>query len=400
MAKFKLNLNPTVILVALLFLGALAFAMYFTAVTVRKNGISASWGKLERPPKLSDTVRVYISSGLFNLYELIYTVGIRELFKVGAAAQIVAEHTPTFGKAALGGDKDAKVVLEIMDALHISRGGMALDCANRNWESYIPARDGFNMNFFMSAAAGITFQDIQPHFEKYGIQNVIEDTWALNGVWLLEAVYAFDMYNLISRCNCMIFNANGIAMDDGSCVELGIGTARGLPITIHRNENTSNFAVGLCNPMVSGASGTSLVYPPPTWPTPKIAEDKLQEHIRKWIHTGDQNYCRNTPPSRVTRYWDSVGQKIWDWKYDDYRIDDDGTLPNDIYSKDWIDFTQGNLGDLGLALAVAKIMDIQAEIKYKAGVPSVGSSFEWQIHDGKARKTMRMPKYKSPKRPS
>ncbi len=297
-------------------------------------------------------VVVYVSSGLFNLYENIYSLGLEQM-KNTAESSILADYIPDLEITGL--------VKKLKDSFNVPDNGMAGECARKGWYSYIPARDGFNMAFLMSSVSKVQLVDIQKV-----IPEITSQDWIMAGTYLLSAVYGFDMYNLISRCNAFIFNSDGIAMDDGSCVELGLGTNRGLPIVIYRTQQTSNFPGHVINPMVEGASGTSLN----TCYSQSIPDaiSNLDKLIRERYKAGDLDYCNVVPPPIVPSYWCNVGYAVWSWKYKQYIINSDGTLNKDNYSDEYMKFLKNDNSDLGKALIVAKIITLVKDVQKKYNV--------------------------------
>jgi len=366
-----------------------------------------------KSPSIKDKIVVYVSSGLFNLYEILYSIGIKNVADTSQAASVFSDHTPSIYEAAkdykqndsfFSKNGQANFVINTMMGwvLDIPEGGMAEILAKKDpnmymkdngWECYIPARDGFNMAFFMGATSKVTLKDIQKYFP-----DMTAELWAGRGTNLLEAVYGFDMYNLIARCNVCIFNANGIAMDDGSCVELGICTTRGYPCVIHRDQLTSNFPNGVINPMVAGAAGYQLGGYTLTHPDISSSVEFMDE-VLKSITSGKNeqiDYAHNIPPPKLVSYWCNVGEVVWEWKYTSdpshYVIKEDGTLDPSSYSDDYNKFISGVGGDLGKALVVAKIIFLIRDVKEKYGIIKAPAHMLRMTHQNDEQRKLSMPK--------
>jgi hypothetical protein len=322
---------------------------------------------IPKPPSLHEKKVVYCSSGLFNLYEIMYTIGLSQLASKTGAASILADHVPwiypdnKFAKE----PKNSKLAFAInrikdymaFPTVDIPVGGLATAIAQYKglgWKSYIPARDGFDMALFLGAAMAMPYSGLRHLIESGQLKGLTEHDWNIKAVSLLEAVYGFDMYNLLCRCNCFIFNADGIAMDDGSCAEIGIGTSRGMPLVIHHDQNTGNFPNHVINPMIAGAQGYNLSQEDMATSIPEAIE-KLDVKMKKFLAEEQFEYYHYIPPPKVPSYWANVGYAVWSWKYKKYIIKDDGTLaaPKDIYSEEFDNWI--GMGNNGKAYIVAKI---------------------------------------------
>ena len=66
-------------------------------------------------------------------------------------------------------------------------------------------------------------------------------------------VFALDMYQLLERCQTLVFNLDGRTPDDGSVVETAAAFAAGKPIVIYKTTPITMLA-GADNPMVEGLS--------------------------------------------------------------------------------------------------------------------------------------------------
>ena len=396
-------LTKTNLIIALVFLILIGIIIVLAINQKSSGGGSLSDNLLEqfpwtvkKPPSLKDEVVVYVSSGLFNLYENIYSLGTDVLGDTSSASSILSDHIPSIVQAANAGAKDKSCATDfsskncsanfiintlIPEYLKIPKNGMAGTLSTHDpklykkangWKSYIPARDGFNMAYFLGATQDGQLKEIQKTFPQ-----LTAGMWAQRGSVLLEAVYGFDMFNLNSRCNVCIFNADGIAMDDGSCVEIGLCTSRGYPCVIHRSELTSNFAGGVINPMVAGAASNILT---------NITHGSIDEcvttmsNILNYITSAsDQelDYGSYIPPPKLVSYWCNVGEAVWEWKYTSdpshYVIRDNGTLDPSSLSDDYTKLL-GKADDIGRALVVAKIILLLNDVRKKYHVKLISDA--------------------------
>lgn len=351
------------LLIIILFVAIVSIILYFVIKGIHDN---SRWLGLSPPPKIEDKVVVYVSSGLFNLGEILYSQGWKNVGAKDATSQIVSDHIPTIVADDFEGGGGTGFAAKNMLNLLGPPGGMMESIAEQkhwitgeNWESYIPARDGFNMAVFMQAATKFTYDDV-----KKEVPSITAADWNLNGIYLLMAVYGYDMYNLICRTNCCIFNGNGITKDSGSVAELGIATARGFPLVIYQNSLIAPFANLLDNPMVLGAAGEFLSVEQYAWTIPQavsMLDTKLQ-NIYTRNKFGELNFCSNNPPAYLPAFWATVGKNVWNWRYIQNIYDDKG---NNL-SKTGPEWTKWwKMGDEGKAYIVARIIQLVRDTQIK-----------------------------------
>jgi len=113
---------------------------------------------------------------------------------------------------------------------------------NAGMSSYLPQRDGIEVGPLMAHIgepdSGVSAQDL---FEVV--------------LFIRQIVCAMDNYQLISRCNSLVFNMDGRVPDDGSVAETAAGWASGQAIVIYKTTPITMLG-GTDNPMVSGLSLT------------------------------------------------------------------------------------------------------------------------------------------------
>jgi nucleoside 2-deoxyribosyltransferase len=68
-------------------------------------------------------------------------------------------------------------------------------------------------------------------------------------------VFALDMFQLLERCQSLVFNMDGRTPDDGSVVETAAAFTAGKPIVIYKTTPITMLA-GADNPMVQGLSSS------------------------------------------------------------------------------------------------------------------------------------------------
>lgn len=355
-------MSKAVILTLFFLLVALIILFLVFYRTNKGEGFS----NFQRPPSLKRKIRVYVSSPLFNMSDLFYSVGINGLTSTSSAS--IASDNVKFPGIARYADIFAST-------MGIPRGGMAQYLAERGWEAYIPARDGFNMAVY----AGVTTAFL-PGILSAGDADskalkdagVTQQDAAFAGAYLLMAVYAFDMFNLVSRCNCFIFNSSGITMDDGSVAELGIASARGLLISIHSPEDVTLFAGGIINPMVAGAASIDLRSEKWKFYTIKDVVNDMKEKIIKFREKGGPEYWRVTRPPDNIMFWNTLGSKIWNYKFKNHVVDQDGVTDLDQSMND--DFRIKDSNDMGRAFIGGHIIGLIKQTQKDFDLPLLTDS--------------------------
>ena len=135
-------LQMSLILNAILFVIIIYLSVGKYTGTLAK--LVGSWESRMKPPTLDEGIVVYVSAPLFNLSETIYSVGIE-----GISQDIKASLVDTI----CGLSPEAMKEIRGLNALYnLPPFGMAQLCARKGWDAYIPARDGFVLAKFISAA--------------------------------------------------------------------------------------------------------------------------------------------------------------------------------------------------------------------------------------------------------
>jgi nucleoside 2-deoxyribosyltransferase len=114
----------------------------------------------------------------------------------------------------------------------------ALESAH--YTTYLPQRDGIEVGKIMELVD-------HPILEGYIADKIMLE--------VRKWVFALDMYQLLSRCQSVVFNLDGRTPDDGSVVETAAAFAAGKPIVIYKTTPITMLA-GADNPMVQGLSST------------------------------------------------------------------------------------------------------------------------------------------------
>lgn len=157
-------------------------------------------------------------------------------------------------------------------------------------DSYLPQRDGIEVAKLMAHVNDPEGPGVDP----MQILMVIQ--------FMREIVYSMDMFQLLSRCNSLVFNMDGRVPDDGSVSETAAAWASGQPIVVYKTTPITMLG-GFDNPMVDGLSTSwGLVNDVTKLPAAILAAaDAMQ---------GQQ-------PARFTPSWQvkavtALGQTVWE----------------------------------------------------------------------------------------
>lgn len=82
---------------------------------------------------------------------------------------------------------------------------------------------------------------------------LIERGWAppIAGLFLHEAIFALDVYQLAVACDAMVWNMNGRVPDEGAVSEAAIAWTLGKPLIAYQDDARSKIA-GRMNPLLVG----------------------------------------------------------------------------------------------------------------------------------------------------
>jgi nucleoside 2-deoxyribosyltransferase len=143
--------------------------------------------------------------------------------KAGVAGSPVYCSGPMFSIA------DKREQKEISDALE-----------KAGFTTYLPQRDGIEV--------GRVMQMVNHPL----LEGAIADKIMLQ---VRKWVFALDMYQLLERCQALVFNLDGRAPDEGSVVETAAAFTAGKPLVIFKTSPITILA-GTDNPMVQGLSSS------------------------------------------------------------------------------------------------------------------------------------------------
>lgn len=358
-----------------------------------------------RCPKLEKggVVRVYISGGMFDLADTLYSIGPDGL-KPGLDYQSInlIDMICNFS------DTQWSQLQNMCTIWDVPWYGIVGEIKKMGWECYCPVRDGLTMATIIAAVSKCTMEDITKPYDagnagyqkwdksifnpKNFPKDIPQDQLLANFRQKMITsiginIGANDLYNMYSTCNACIMNYNGIEPDAGALAEIGSLGARGVPCVIIKGTLEGDFS-GISNPMPIMAttcantlipnisSGIGSIYDnvyiaqlqtdlsgkfvktPGALPFLKAKIDKFIENNDSddLLTNGNYNNLMPLPPLQI--FWSDLGSKSYFLKHKNKSIQ---TLPNGKtdfqkdYTKFWYDNVVNAKGSQGL-VQVAKAM--------------------------------------------
>jgi nucleoside 2-deoxyribosyltransferase len=163
---------------------------------------------------------------------------------------------------------------------------IAVTLEKAGFTTYLPQRDGIEVGKVMQL-----------------VNHPLLEGWLSDKVMLQvrKWVFALDMYQLLDRCQTVVFNLDGRTPDDGSVVETAAAFAAGKPIVIYKTTPITMLA-GADNPMVEGLS-TTWSYVEDVTAVPQAAAAAVAAASK-------QSYSYAGPPNVAGLI--SEGEEIWE----------------------------------------------------------------------------------------
>ena len=110
---------------------------------------------------------------------------------------------------------------------------------NEGFSTFLPQRDGLEK--YVLGSINSSYMS-NPLIKKMSIP-------------INKAIFALDIYQIIEKCDCFVFNMNGRVPDEGGVVETAVAFTSGKPLIIYKNDYRSLFN-GNDNSMLTGLSYT------------------------------------------------------------------------------------------------------------------------------------------------
>lgn len=153
------------------------------------------------------------------------------------------------------------------------------------FEVYLQSRDGIGS--VLSSSAGPECDS--GHEQQY--HSVVE-----------SAAFALEVYQLVHRCDCLVFNMNGRVPDDGGAFLAAVAFAVGKPVVLYKRDHRTKL-YGNDNAMISGLS---FDFSPVREPV------KLPGEVTRAIgRCGESGYVTGGMPPFVKLNAD-LGRKVWE----------------------------------------------------------------------------------------
>jgi nucleoside 2-deoxyribosyltransferase len=113
-----------------------------------------------------------------------------------------------------------------------------------------------------------------------------------------RAIFSLDVYQIVERCDCLVFNMNGRVPDEGACVEAGVAFAAGKPVVIYKNDRRTAFK-GRDNSMINGLSAI-----------PPVSDLKKLPKALNDVFAGHRSPDRANLPESLQKAV-AYGEKMW-----------------------------------------------------------------------------------------
>lgn len=119
-----------------------------------------------------------------------------------------------------------------------------------------------------------------------------------------KAIFALDIYQIIERCDYLVFNMNGRVPDEGGVAETAIAFAAGKPLVIYKNDHRTKFN-GNDNSMITGltfhfSNVTKISHIPAA----------LSDVVQKMEKYGETPYKGQNIPKNMQKVV-AFGRNIW-----------------------------------------------------------------------------------------
>lgn len=128
---------------------------------------------------------------------------------------------------------------------HWQMAGIATALEDAGHTTYLPQRDGLELGPLMN------------NLRRHLFEVVLEATVLRRlGLWVMQVGFALDAYQLVRRCDSVVFAMNGRVPDEGSVVEASVAFAANKPLVIYKDTPITLLSSGFDSPMVQGLAGT------------------------------------------------------------------------------------------------------------------------------------------------
>ncbi|MHB8896027.1 MAG: nucleoside 2-deoxyribosyltransferase [Candidatus Geothermincolia bacterium] len=139
---------------------------------------------------------------------------------------------------------------------------------------------------------------------------------------LESASFALEVYQVVDRCDCLVFNMNGRVPDDGGAFLAAMAFTAGKPVVLYKRDHRTKL-YGNDNAMISGLSFDFSAVRKPA---------KLPGEVARAIRRGGgcPPGSGNLPP--LTKINADLGREVWE-SLKRSRVRDAGTEPTALYDE-------------------------------------------------------------------
>jgi len=157
----------------------------------------------------------------------------------------------------------------------------------KGWEVYMPATQGLEPHFLALAAE-------PPGSELQRFREVVE-----------KAAFALEIFQLVERCDALVFNMNGRVPDEGGVFKTAVAFTAGKPLILYKRDHRSKLH-GNDNAMLPGLS-----YSFSHVRKAKKIPGKLEKALQKSQGFGGRPYAGDAVPPFVRQITDQ-GRQVWE----------------------------------------------------------------------------------------
>ena len=167
------------------------------------------------------------------------------------------------------------------------------------------------MEAIASRLEGAGFATFLPHrdgLEKHVLSLANDPRGTLPGLrdmstLVNRAIFALDIFQVVARCDALVFNMNGRVPDEGGVAETAVAFASGKPLVIYKDDARTKF-LGADNCMITGLSRSFSKVNHLDAIVPEVGRVLAAARAE-----GPSPY-RDNPPPHVRRVL-SLGRKVW-----------------------------------------------------------------------------------------
>lgn len=119
---------------------------------------------------------------------------------------------------------------------------------------------------------------------------------------LESAAFALEIYQLVHRCDCLVFNMNGRVPDDGGAFVAAVAFTLGKPVVLYKRDHRTKL-YGNDNAMISGLSFDF---------SPVREPSRIPDEVARAMGRCRESRCEpgGTPP--IVKINADLGREVWE----------------------------------------------------------------------------------------